>query len=77
MASDLKLLKAGWRGDREARSFSVFYLRNGLIEGVLSMNDPKTNELGGKFIESRRPIGESVLSNPGVELSQLLASSAS
>jgi 3-phenylpropionate/trans-cinnamate dioxygenase ferredoxin reductase subunit len=66
--------KAVWRGDRDARSFSVFYLRNGLIEGVLSMNDSKTNELGGKLIESRRPIGESVLANPGVELSELVSS---
>ena len=43
-----------WRGDREGRKFSVFYLRDGLVAGVLSMNDTKTNELGGKLIESRR-----------------------
>jgi 3-phenylpropionate/trans-cinnamate dioxygenase ferredoxin reductase subunit len=69
--------KAVWRGDRETRSFSVFYLRKGLIEGVLSMNDSKTNEVGGKLIESRRPFGESVLANPGVELSELVSSPAS
>lgn len=69
--------KAVWRGDREARSFSVFYLRNGLVEGVLSMNDSKTNEVGGKLIEGRRPIDESMLANPAVELSELVSSSAS
>ncbi len=39
----------------------MFYLREGLVEGVLSMNDTKTNELGGKLIESRRPIEQSTL----------------
>ena len=43
-----------WHGDRAGRKFSVFYLRGGVIAGVLSMNDSKTNELGGKLIESRR-----------------------
>ena len=47
---------AVWRGDREALTFSVFYLREGIVQGVLSMNDAKTNELGGKLIESRRPV---------------------
>lgn len=52
---------AVWRGDREERKFSVFYLRDGVVAGVLSMNDSKTNELGGKLIESRRPVKESEL----------------
>ena len=48
--------QAVWRGDRAGRRFSVFYLRGGKVEGVLSMNDSKTNEAGGKLIEGRRPI---------------------
>ncbi|TAN33683.1 NAD(P)/FAD-dependent oxidoreductase [bacterium] len=63
---------AVWRGDRDGLSFSVFYLRDGLIDGVLSMNDGKTNELGGKLIESRRPVSESALSSLGADLSELL-----
>ena len=47
---------AVWRGDREALTFSVFYLRDGIVQGILSMNDAKTNELGGKLIESQRPV---------------------
>jgi 3-phenylpropionate/trans-cinnamate dioxygenase ferredoxin reductase subunit len=47
---------AVWRGDREGLKFTVFYLRNGVVEGVLSMNDSRTNELGGKLIESRRRV---------------------
>ena len=61
---------AVWRGDREALKFSVFYLRNGLVQGVLSMNDSDTNELGGKLIESRRTFDPSALSE--AELSELV-----
>jgi 3-phenylpropionate/trans-cinnamate dioxygenase ferredoxin reductase subunit len=64
--------KAVWRGDREALKFSVFYFRNGLLDGVLSMNDKKTNELGGKLIEGRRPVDEAALADPGVDLLELI-----
>jgi 3-phenylpropionate/trans-cinnamate dioxygenase ferredoxin reductase subunit len=69
--------RAVWRGDREALSFSVFYLRDGLIDGVVSMNDSKTNELGGKLIESRRAVNESALADMGVDLAQLVAAATS
>lgn len=68
--------RAVWRGDRESRSFSVFYLRNGLVEGVLSMNDSKTNEAGGKIIESRRPVDESRLADPAADLAEPASSPA-
>jgi 3-phenylpropionate/trans-cinnamate dioxygenase ferredoxin reductase subunit len=64
--------RAIWRGDRDGLKFSVFYLRDGLIEAVLSMNDSKTNELGGKLIESRLPISESALANTSVDLNDLV-----
>jgi 3-phenylpropionate/trans-cinnamate dioxygenase ferredoxin reductase subunit len=64
--------RAVWRGDREGLLFSVFYLRNGLIDGVLSVNDQKTNELGGKLIEGRRAVSEAALADAGVDLSELL-----
>lgn len=64
--------RAVWRGDRDGLSFSVFYLRDGLIDAVLSMNDSKTNELGGKLIESRRPFSESVLGNLAIDLGELV-----
>ena len=61
-----------WRGDRDGLSFSVFYLRNGLIDGVVSMNDSKTNEMGGKLIEGRRPVSESALSDMSADLAELV-----
>ena len=65
---------AVWRGNREALNFSVFYLRDGIVEGVLSMNDAKTNELGGKLIESRRPFDTAALQ--GADLAELVGSPA-
>lgn len=64
---------AVWRGDRESRSFSVFYLRSGLVAAVLSMNDGKTNELGGKLIESRRPVERKDLESLETDLSLVAA----
>ncbi|HEY1420065.1 MAG TPA: FAD-dependent oxidoreductase [Candidatus Dormibacteraeota bacterium] len=64
--------KAVWRGDTAALNFSVFYLRSGLIEAVLSMNDSKTNEVGGKLIENRQKVKEAVLGDPDSDLSELV-----
>jgi 3-phenylpropionate/trans-cinnamate dioxygenase ferredoxin reductase subunit len=69
--------RAVWRGDRDRLAFSVFYFRNGLIDGVLSMNDKKTNELGGKLIEGRRPVDEAALADPTRDISDLIPSTAS
>jgi 3-phenylpropionate/trans-cinnamate dioxygenase ferredoxin reductase subunit len=68
--------RAVWRGDRDGLSFSVFYLHDGLIDAVLSMNDSKTNELGGKLIEGRRPVSESALGNQAVDLTELVPTTA-
>ena len=67
---------AVWRGDRTARTFSVFYLRQGVVEGVLSMNDAKTNERSGKLIESRRHVDASALENPTVDIAELAGAPA-
>jgi 3-phenylpropionate/trans-cinnamate dioxygenase ferredoxin reductase subunit len=69
--------KAVWRGDRSGLKFSVFYLRDGLIDAVLSMNDSKTNEVGGKLIEARRPVSESALANTSVDLTELVPATQS
>jgi 3-phenylpropionate/trans-cinnamate dioxygenase ferredoxin reductase subunit len=66
-----------WRGDRDGLKFSVFYLRDGMIEAVLSMNDSKTNELGGRLVESRRPISEAALADLNVDLAELVPAAES
>ncbi len=68
--------RAVWRGDKEGLAFSVFYLRGGLIRAVLSMNDTKTNEVGGKLIEARKQVDEQALADPAVDLSELVPTAA-
>jgi hypothetical protein len=60
-----------WRGDRGALCFSVFYLRDGLVDAVLSVNDASANEAGGALIESRRRVEAAALADPAVDLAQL------
>jgi 3-phenylpropionate/trans-cinnamate dioxygenase ferredoxin reductase subunit len=68
--------RAVWRGDREGLAFSVFYLNDGVVDAVLSMNDKKTNELGGKLIESRLLVDQAALADTGVDLSELVPAPA-
>jgi 3-phenylpropionate/trans-cinnamate dioxygenase ferredoxin reductase subunit len=69
--------RAVWRGDREGLTFSVFYIREGLVDAVLSMNDKKTNEIGGKLIESRRKVDEKALADMSVDITELIPAAAS
>ena len=66
-----------WRGDRDALKFSVVYLRDSVVEAVLSLNDAKTNEAGGKLIEGRRRVSAAALEDPAIEISELLGAAAS
>jgi 3-phenylpropionate/trans-cinnamate dioxygenase ferredoxin reductase component len=69
--------RAIWRGDKEALHFSVFYIRDGRIHAVLSINDKKVNEIGGKLIESRRRVDEKTLADVSTDLSELVPTIAS
>jgi NADPH-dependent 2,4-dienoyl-CoA reductase/sulfur reductase-like enzyme len=65
-----------WRGDREALSFSVFYIRDGLVDAVLSVNDAATNKAGAALIRSRRRVDAAALADPAVDLAELNSVSA-
>jgi 3-phenylpropionate/trans-cinnamate dioxygenase ferredoxin reductase subunit len=69
--------RAIWRGDKVGLHFSVFYLRDGLIRAVLSMNDKEVNEIGGKLIESRSHIDETTLADTSTDLSGLVPAKGS
>jgi 3-phenylpropionate/trans-cinnamate dioxygenase ferredoxin reductase subunit len=64
--------QAVWRGDKEGLRFSVFYIREGRIRAVLSMNDKKVNEVGGKLIESRFAADPKAIADESVDLAELL-----
>ena len=65
-----------WRGDRDALRFSVFYLREGLIDAVLSINDGGTNQAAERLIRERRPIDPAVLADTATDLAALNLSPA-
>jgi 3-phenylpropionate/trans-cinnamate dioxygenase ferredoxin reductase subunit len=62
-----------WRGDREALKFSVFYLREALVDAVLSMNDGATNEAAEALIQKRVRVAAAALADPGSDLAALAA----
>ncbi len=62
---------AVWRGDRDGLQFSVFYLRDGIVDAVLSMNDKEGGEAGAKLIESRQKVDTRALSDSRVDLAEL------
>src|SRR5579859_2039425 len=64
--------RAVWRGDAGRRQFSVFYLRAGRIDAVLSMNDGDGGKVGQQLIESRVEVDERRLGDPDTDLLDLL-----
>ena len=64
--------RAVWRGDVEGRAFSVFYLRGGHVDAVLSMNDKDTGKVGEQLIESRVEVDEQRLGDPDTDPRDLL-----
>jgi len=63
---------AVWRGDRDGLRFSVFYLRDGVVDAVLSMNDKEGGEAGAKLIESRQKVDPKALGDSNVDLAGLV-----
>lgn len=62
-----------WRGDPEARRFSVFYLREGVVEGVLAVNDPKTIRASRELISGRHRVDPGSLAAGGTDPEALSA----
>ena len=61
-----------WRGDRDGLRFSVFYLRDGVVDAVLSMNDKDGGDAGSKLIESRQKVDPKALGDSKVDLAELV-----
>jgi 3-phenylpropionate/trans-cinnamate dioxygenase ferredoxin reductase subunit len=60
-----------WRGDPAAQRFSVFYLKEGIVEGVLAFNDPKTIRASRELISRRHAIDPDALAAEGTDLEAL------
>jgi 3-phenylpropionate/trans-cinnamate dioxygenase ferredoxin reductase subunit len=68
--------QAVWRGSRDALRFSVFYLREGRVDAVLSMNDGETNAAAEGLIITRVPVDVGSLSDPATDIAALSSLSA-
>lgn len=62
-----------WRGDVEGYRFSVFYLKEGVIEAVLSINDGRTGRLSRELIRRRVRVEADALADQDTDLRELAA----
>ena len=60
------------RGEFGSRSFSVFGLRDGVIVGAASVDDPTTNRAARRMIDRRTPVEASSLEDPNTDLRKML-----
>jgi 3-phenylpropionate/trans-cinnamate dioxygenase ferredoxin reductase subunit len=60
-----------WRGDPEGEKFSVFYLREGLVEAVLALNEARTIRFTRELIASRAPVDPDALADESTDLREL------
>jgi 3-phenylpropionate/trans-cinnamate dioxygenase ferredoxin reductase subunit len=60
-----------FRGDVEARSFSVFYLRDGVVSGVVGLNHVLDVRVGRKLIAQRAMIAPDPLADESTDLASL------
>lgn len=59
------------RGDTDGEKFSTFYLRDGSIDAVLSVNDGRTGRFSRELISARTVVPEAVLADPDSDLREL------
>ncbi|MGI8827206.1 MAG: NAD(P)/FAD-dependent oxidoreductase [Chloroflexota bacterium] len=60
-----------WRGDPESERFALFYLKEGVIEAVLSVNDGRTGRLSRELIRRRIPVNIDALTDVAGDLREL------
>lgn len=60
-----------WRGDREGGRFSVFYLKEELIEAVLAVNDARTVRFSRDLIQQRLRVPPAALADAATDLKEL------
>jgi 3-phenylpropionate/trans-cinnamate dioxygenase ferredoxin reductase component len=62
-----------WRGDPAGRTFSIFFLQQGLVEAVLAVNDARTIRFSRELIRRRAPVAPDALAAESTDLKELTA----
>jgi 3-phenylpropionate/trans-cinnamate dioxygenase ferredoxin reductase subunit len=60
-----------WRGDRDGMDFSAFYLRDGVLVGVVAINRGREVRAAMKLIESRAVVRPADLADQSVDLRKI------
>lgn len=60
-----------FRGDRDSRTFTVFYVRDGALAAVVGLNRPKDVAHGRRLVAGHARIGADVLADESVDLAAL------
>jgi 3-phenylpropionate/trans-cinnamate dioxygenase ferredoxin reductase component len=60
-----------WRGDPGGESYSLFYLKDGVIDAVLSVNDGRTGRLSRELIRRRLRVKSDILSDVNSDLKEV------
>ncbi len=60
------------RGDIAANEFITFYLKDGKIDGAISVNNPRDIRMAKRLMQSGKQVSADDLSNPDIKLQALL-----
>ncbi|MBK17385.1 MAG: pyridine nucleotide-disulfide oxidoreductase [Rhodospirillaceae bacterium] len=60
------------RGDPAKNEFVTFYLKNGVIDGAISINNPRDLRFGKRLMQANKTVSVADLSNPDIKMQALL-----
>ncbi|NKB20841.1 MAG: NAD(P)-binding protein [Alphaproteobacteria bacterium] len=60
------------RGDVAANEFVTFYLKDGVIDGAISVNNPRDLRVGKRLMQGKKPVSAAELEDPETKMQALL-----
>ena len=60
------------RGDEASNEFVTFYLKNGVIDGAISVNNPRDLRIGKRLMQGKKQVTAAELINPETKMQTLL-----
>ena len=60
------------RGDEASNEFVTFYLKNGVIDGAISVNNPRDLRVGKRLMQGKKQVSAAELIDPDTKLQTLL-----
>lgn len=60
------------RGDQDSNEFVTFYLKNGMIDGAISVNNPRDLRVGKRLMQGKKQVSAAELIDPETKLQALL-----